>query len=284
MSGIKLMTAAGLLVTAVAFAQPPKNSPPQMDDPAKDSLEQLLAKALQQSPEIQVAEAKLREAEANLRQTRLQLAQKLMETRNSLENQRNLLAIAEKGLNRAQVQRQNGQISAQELDLATTGVQQSKNQVIRYEAVLNALTGRLPAGSGSFLRFTGVADTGTAPLVGEGPTYRPPAADMAKRMRTALGKNIKVEGFDGMPLSEIVNFVRDQAGSVPVLINLQNSGDSQVRIDFKGETTFGGLLQILSDAIPDLRVYVRDYGFLVGMNGFEPADAMPLQQFWPEKQ
>lgn len=75
MSGIKLMTAAGLLVTAVAFAQPPKNSPPQMDDPAKDSLEQLLAKALQQSPEIQVAEAKLREAEANLRQTRLQLAQ-----------------------------------------------------------------------------------------------------------------------------------------------------------------------------------------------------------------
>lgn len=87
-----------------------------------------------------------------------------------------------------------------------------------------------------------------------------------------------------MPLSEIVNFVRDQAGSVPVLINLQNSGDSQVRIDFKGETTFGGLLQILSDAIPDLRVYVRDYGFLVGMNGFEPADAMPLQQFWPEKQ
>jgi len=279
MSGIKILAAAGLLATAVAVAQPP--SPPK-DESGKDSLEQLLAKALQQSPEVQVAEAKLREAEAVLRQTRLQLAQKLVETHNALESQRTQLAAAERALDRVQKLRQNGQISSQELDNAVTGVQQSKNQLSRYEAALNAMTGRLPAGASQWLRLEGVAAHANSPAE-EPPHYRAPRAEMAGRMRTALNKIVKVKSFDGMPLSDIVNYAREQAGDVPMLINLQNMGDSNVRIDFKGDTTLGGLLQILNDVVPDLRVYVRDYGFLVGMNGFEPADAMPLQQFWPEK-
>jgi outer membrane protein TolC len=277
------MTAAGLVVTAVAFAQPP-NSPPLKDEPAKESLEQLLAKALQQSPEVQIAEAKLREAEANLRQTRLQLAQKLVETYNALESQRTLLSKAEAALDRAQKLKQAQQISPQELDAAVTLVLQSKNQLVQSETALNAMTGRLPAGAGQFLRLTGVFETAAAPaLADDARRFRTPRPEMAGRMRSALNKTLKVKGFDGVPLSEVVNFVREQAGDVPMLNNLQNFGDANVKVDFKGETTMGGFLQILGDVVPDLRVSVRDYGFLIGVNGLEPHDAMPLAQFWPEK-
>src|SRR3954451_3668381 len=98
MRAIKLTLLALFGMTAIAFAQkakePPTGSPSVGVPPGltstpatpapKASLEDLLAKALQHSPEVQVAEAKLREAEAQLRQTRLHVAQKIVEMQASM--------------------------------------------------------------------------------------------------------------------------------------------------------------------------------------------------------
>ncbi len=69
--------------------QPPAEKPPGQKAAAADekwsapprdpALEQLLLEALRNSPEIQLAEAKLREAEALLRQTRMSVMQKVLE-------------------------------------------------------------------------------------------------------------------------------------------------------------------------------------------------------------
>src|SRR6476661_6212674 len=70
-------------------AGPPQPKPAGGGDekpgPGKDSLEQLLTEALRNSPEIQLAEAKMREAEAELRKTRMQILQRVIEQQTTVE-------------------------------------------------------------------------------------------------------------------------------------------------------------------------------------------------------
>src|SRR5947208_549434 len=64
-------------------AQKPQAKP---EKPA--TLEEMLAKALKDNPDIRVAESKVREAEAELNRVRLQVMQKLVALQHSLKTQR----------------------------------------------------------------------------------------------------------------------------------------------------------------------------------------------------
>jgi hypothetical protein len=109
--------------------------------------------------------------------------------------------------------------------------------------------------------------------------FRPRPA-MAQRMLQAL--DAPLPKFDAairnMPLKDVVARVRKLAPDVPIMAQLVNVGDQTVTIDFEGAVTLGGLFQMLGDAVPDLHVYVRDYGFLVTVDN-APTDGMRIAEF-----
>src|SRR5437870_4050152 len=102
---IIIVPAVVLSMTVVALAQKaPENAltksaedkPAEKAAPDKSkALEELLAKALQNSPDVQVAEARLKEAEAALRQARLAVAQKTVELQQNMDQKQNNLSLIE---------------------------------------------------------------------------------------------------------------------------------------------------------------------------------------------
>src|SRR5215475_10245330 len=68
-----------VLVTGWSFGRQPAADKAKSENPggATPTLEDLLNTALRNNPDVQVAEAKVREAEAELRRTRLNLAARL---------------------------------------------------------------------------------------------------------------------------------------------------------------------------------------------------------------
>src|SRR5262245_37259708 len=93
---VGLVTVALLLVVAgrplLAQAQPQKpaeSKPSNAGQPPagvpSGSLEELLARALKENPDIRVAETKLREAEAELNRIRLQVMQKVVSYQRDLD-------------------------------------------------------------------------------------------------------------------------------------------------------------------------------------------------------
>src|SRR4051794_12213744 len=87
-----------LSMTVVALAQKPPEGKLEEKPAEKSSadkskaLEELLIKALQNSPDVQVAEARLKEAEAALRQARLLVAQKTVELQQSMDQKQNSIS------------------------------------------------------------------------------------------------------------------------------------------------------------------------------------------------
>jgi len=322
MRAIKLTLLALFGMTAVAFAQKAKEpapfTPPTVamppsesiligkikeagQPPAKSSLEELLAKALQHSPEVQVAEAKLREAEAQLRQTRLQVAQKMVEMQASMELQQHVLSNTEADYKRVAQMHERGAISSGELSEAERRLLAVKGQLAQVEAQVNALTGRLPAlanlaanfgggGVGAGTHYTGVQPAQGA--LGGGPDGPPadapkrmPVPPMAQRMRKALDQSMKLSDkkIENLPLKEVIELVRQQVPSVPFLVKVADRGDNPINIDFKGDLTLASAFQLLCDSVPGLRVVVRDYGFMVTFDDDLPEHAMDVVEFSSQK-
>src|SRR5688572_14279254 len=95
-----VLAAVGALWGQPPAPQKPPPAPEEKAPPAKDLVEQLLIEALRNSPEIQLAEAKLREAEALLRQTRLSVMQKVIEQQSTVETQKNKATLVEANFQR----------------------------------------------------------------------------------------------------------------------------------------------------------------------------------------
>lgn len=292
-----------LVVGSVASAQKPAEpakteKPASATEPAnRATLEDLLATALQHSPEVQMAEAKLREAEAQLRATRLQIAQRLIDLHTSSETQQKNLTLAESEYKRMMKMREAGTVSASEFVEVERKFQTLKGQIAQLEASVGALTGRLPAlvrlenaphqvaGQGMVVGGGGGGGMGLGAGGGlpEPPEPRWPRRSMADKMFKSLEKTIsKVEKFDNVPLSDVIEFIRQQSKEVPILANLGAQAETGVRIDFKGELSLGAFFQVLIDTVPDLKIQVRDYGFLVTFAGTEPNDGLSVVEFWKE--
>jgi len=303
---MKWLAIPAVLMATVVFAQKPtepKAAPPA-DKKKRPTLEELLAAALQHSPEVQVAEAKLKEAEAQLRQTRLQLAQKLIEINTSIEAQSKNLNLAEEDFDRASNLWKGKALSKNEFAESERKLQLIKSQVAQLEASLATLTGQLPVlnrvnlGQAPGMDFRGqgmggggvglggaLGGGGGAGLADEGPKPRWPRQAMADRMAKALDQPVaKVNKFDGIPLADLMEHVREQSKEVPILAKLDGLEGSNVTVNFKGELTLGSLFEVLTDTIPDLKIFVRDYGFLITFSHGAPDDGLLVGDFWRQRQ
>jgi hypothetical protein len=259
----------------------------------KVPLEELLTKAISQSPDVQLAEAKVREAEATLRQARVQVAQKLVEAHTALDQHQQLLMATAKNYNDLVRAKDAGAASAQEAAAGEAKLLSIKAQVAQLESQINALTGKFPAGVTFAVQanpFGGNANlfvpgghggggiAGASPLE---PVTRMPRATMAARMRKALDAPVKKfeKPIEQITVKELIALLRDCSPEVPIMANLQGRGDEKISIDFRGPITLGGLFQGISDTIPGMLVFVRDYGFLITFDPDQPLDAMRVSDF-----
>lgn len=324
MHAIKLLVITIVLAAVGALwgQQPAAQKPPGGGDekvaPAKDSVEQLLVEALKNSPEIQLAEAKLREAEAALRQTRLSIMQKVIEQQSTVETQKSKATLAEANLQRLSKLFEKGMVSSEELAKVKADVEAVKAAMKQAELTLNGLTGKLtitgsgwpagplmitgnPAGPGTINTGMSVpgghqlgiqvaggggvlgigGGTGGMGLVGES-SARAPHGAMAEKIGKALDKTIKLDKpIEKAPLKEVLNLLRSRAGDVPFLPQLQGKDDQPVTLSLTGEIMLGAAFQALQDVVPGLQCFVREYGILILMDGATPdQDAMLLLDFW----
>jgi len=318
MHAIKLLVITIVLAAVGALwgQQPAAQKPPGGGDekvaPAKDSVEQLLVEALKNSPEIQLAEAKLREAEAALRQTRLSIMQKVIEQQSAVETHKSKASVAEANLQRLSKLFEKGMVSSEELAKVKADVEAVKVAVKQAELTLNGLTGKLtftaagaPGGTltmtGPLTLNTGMGVPGGQQLgiqmgggvlgIGGGAggfgvageaAARAPHGPMAEKIGKALDKTIKLDKpIEKAPLKEVLNLLRSKAGDVPFLPQLQGKDDQPVSLSLTGEILLGAAFQALQDVVPGLQCFVREYGILILMDGATPdQDAMLLLDFW----
>jgi len=111
------------------------------------SLEDMLAAALKDNPEIRVAEAKVREAEAELNRVRLDVAQKVMSFRDTWEAQKAKIDECVVTANETEQLFRNKAIQQVELRLAQSNVAVSRAVLKKLESELPYLLGRGPQGA-----------------------------------------------------------------------------------------------------------------------------------------
>src|SRR5262245_30132912 len=118
---VRVSALAGLLFGVVAFAQQPTETKKEATDKkaeekaAAGSLEDLLAQALRNNPDIRVAEAKVREAEAELQRIRVVTAQKVAALRQAIETARQSRDAARELLSTLEVRYQSGKAEPSDL-------------------------------------------------------------------------------------------------------------------------------------------------------------------------
>ena len=133
---MKMISAAvvGLLMAGSAAAQPlaapqPVKPAEQPKPTAANSLDAHLAAAPKSNPDIQVAEAKVREAEAGLNKARVTVMQQVVAAHAALHAAKADLASAEAGLKHARELRQ--AIAAADLQKAELDFERAKAVVVR---------------------------------------------------------------------------------------------------------------------------------------------------------
>jgi hypothetical protein len=295
-------------VTGWSFAQQP-------DKPdTKLSLDELLATALRNSPDVQVADAKVRGAQAELRRTRLTVLQKVIESRAAIEAQQAAVGQAEVILKQTMKMVQTGHAPTHESQKAEVQLAAARAQLAQAEATLNALTGTLPGGAAALAgEAAGGGQPGTAPpppawagipgpaggpgfaggggaigfhggMAGSEVAMRVPRGAFADRLRAALDAPIKVAPAKEKPLAEVLVPFRAAAKDVPFMFHLGEKAKEVVSLTLEGEVPLGAAFQALEDVVPGLRCYVREYGILVTEDGATGiADGMPLIDFWRSK-
>jgi outer membrane protein TolC len=279
---LALVFIAALGTAVVAQTPPTKEEKPATPKAEPSlSLEWQVQKALANSADVLLAEAKVREAqsqlhtaEAVLRQTRSQVTQKVIETRRNVDAQRRVAQLAEATLD---VYRNlKGQASKIEIMKAEQEAMTAKAQFVESETRLDILTGQLPAGV--LDQITPALSTQKRPVESVVAKKAPPL-EMAERMRKALTQTIKLPN-DSTTVGALVDEIRRQVPTVPISLS-ERDMSHPVLISLKGDVTLGGCFQLFSDTI-GVQTRVRDYGFMlyVAWQDFQPPqDAMTLQEF-----
>jgi hypothetical protein len=312
-----------LLLGGVAgFAQQPavqKKEPDKKDtqEPREDRLEDLIAEALRNNPDIRVAEAKVSEAEAELQKTRVATAQKVATLVQSIEIAIKVRDEAEQRYRTTQrIHTQSkGVVSLEELRTADLAWKRAIFEVVKLQGEMPGLLGKMPGKLGqqkadADKESNAQAATARALLwlavqqaVGSGESNSSlarllaasalsevkiePEGSIADRMRKALDKPIDIDVSD-KPMNEVLDKISgllENAITFRIAPAKPRDGatvfhaTTLVSVHFS-KTPAGAMLQALNDSVPALAFVVRDYGILVCEADSLPPDAVLLHRFW----
>jgi hypothetical protein len=258
----------------------------------KSKLEEMLAEALKNNPDIRVASAKLAEADAELNRTRLQVTQKVVMLYHAIETQKKVVENAEKRDKRAQ--NLGASISSEELDVIRQSLTLAKAKLAELEAQLPALLGkgRSSAGAGE-AQLKGVRQIALNALnfeyelaVPEGKLFVFEAKaniPQAEKIRKALQTPVKVD-YKDMTFDAIL---KDLSKKVPGLAfrNVapwDRLSKDKMNLSFEEALPVSAILQALADDT-GCYFFVREYGIVATGGNNQPPGAMTVEQFLRQK-
>jgi BMFP domain-containing protein YqiC len=286
-----LLAGAGLAWGQPGAASEPAKVPAAQEKapPAKSKLEEMLAQALKDNPDIRVAAAKLGEAEAELNRVRLQVMQKVVTLYHSTEMARADVATAERTLVRM---RQLGRaVSREELDAAEAALAAAKAKLAAVEAEVPYLTGKQPhttAADSATLRglmyLRGLQTAGAIPLdelarkaALEG-ARRPVQGPLADRIRKALDTPVSLRVTEGS-VADVLRVLREKEPALNIKYVPRQGAGPKLTFELK-DMPVGAALEYLLDSLTDYTIVIREYGLLLTVEDRAPPGAVSLHDFW----
>ena len=263
-------------------------------DGAGKSLDQLLARALENNPDIAVAEAKVSEAAAQLNQVRLRVAQNVIRmyyARREIEQRKESYKSAYEA---ARQRYKAGTYSADSLEkiarqLAATEAELAASEAgLQYESGTGIYHGKVNVGQGVRIRqdFVGVAPQyGSQPPQGYGNQLaqagaaqagRPDAAaaQTEKTRRQLAETRIAVEARE-VSLNDYVRTLSQATGLNFIISSGINREAIELSFQIQGEISAENALRIVADLHPVAFVF-RDYGVLVTSHDKVPSGAQAI--------
>jgi hypothetical protein len=296
----KLLALAVLLAGGAVCGQPgpsprqPEGAGSEKAKPAvKSALEEALAQALKDNPDLKVAAAKLNEAEAQLSRTRLQVVQKVVMQHRAIEQAKAALVLASAQYERVKRLHQVRGASREELDQAEQQFGQAKAKLADTEAEMAFLRGKSAAKSSTSKQYREAYDNYLRALVGT--TYFAPAVGyyrqygpypvphavkgpVADKWRKALNRRISLK-FTDTTAEEMIRSLRKDNPDVPIRVIGKFGSLDMETVDLK-DVPFGAALQFIEDVLPSHRIVVREYGLLIAPKDRVPPGAVLLHEFW----
>ena len=296
---MSLIIAATFLCTlpAVSSAQDaPAGAQAAPKDELPDSLEEMLAVALANNPDVRAAESQVEQAKVELNRIRLEIAQRVVAARNALDAQRNEIDIAKLRLEQVRARFDHlreankatpGAVSESEVRQGMFAAEESQRAILREEAKLSDLEAELRYLLGRFPK--GMTRQASSPIAAqaanllarlERPVQDRPQAfggtnTMLKRIREPLAEPIQLDFFDS-PLNEVLTYLEALADVQfviqPVGLAVANiDPDEVITVSVSDLETVASALRVIQDLVPSLRFVARDYGILVTSElGVEP--------------
>lgn len=259
----------------------------------RSNLEEMLAEALKNNPDIRVAVAKLAEAEAELNRTRVQVTQQVAMLHHAILSQKATVDHEQKRYERMKTLSKQGSIDLTLLDEGLLKLTAAKAKLAELEAQVPGLLGKSPQSEytltiqeAKLLRQEAIRSSiqtrTTLIEEAEGKMAPKVAGPMAEKIRKALSRTISVT-FKDQPIAVIADYLSSDSG---LLIKLREEPGVPVRekLTVRGENLpFGAVLQLLEDSLPFYTIVVRDYGLLITHQQRIPPGAISVQEFLRQK-
>jgi hypothetical protein len=275
------------------------------------SLAQMLEQALKHNPDIQAADAKVRDAEAELNRVRLKALSKIAALHAEIAALRENARVAQEQLQSMSAQYKAGQANLAELGAPTIAVQKAKADLARAAAempyLLGARLGLGPNGIGPYFPGIGAkeevrlhrsavhpANKGAlVPMILPGLSWkRTPLAiapeqtvhslprTLAENLRIVLDEEIDVNLSD-VTIKQIAELLTKKfSRSITISLRLEDNRDAKNDSPFKGRITVGAVFQWIEDEYDGVKCVVRDYGIMIADENLVPPGAIPLLEFW----
>ena len=268
----------------MGMGMPGGSSPQKKEKDLKAmTLEELLQKALQDNPDLRVAESKLREAEAELNRTRLQVLQKVARIHQEIALARAVVKDAETQL--ARINALGNAVAQAEKEQARFTLERTKAELAKYEAELPYLLGRQPMAVTGVtwsdmvqqVRIYGTVDD-RAFRGAVSPGEKSVPASLADKVKKALDKPITVE-FSDAPVRDVIDYLRDHLKGVNLHVTAKLQDKDKVTLKLSEPIPVGAVLQWLEDEF-GLRCVLRDYGIVIAQQNAFPPGAQPLIDSW----
>ncbi len=259
------LSIAALFVLVVGLPIGHGQAAPAGLEKVPQSLEEILAGALDSNPDILVAAAKVRAAQAELNQVRLQVTQEVVGLFHSRAELRKTREFRVRSLKSLETRVQAGVVSHADLDVAMISLAESEAKLAAVEAKI-----RYTIGAGG---LSPNALDGGQPSTDKKAASAPIPEKYAEKLDSL---RISVQ-FDEKSLDEAINALVEITGMNFLIDPDIDAKEVQVGLAFSQDVSLRQLLTALSDTQPFYFVF-RDYGILVTVRENVPDGAPTIPQ------
>jgi hypothetical protein len=258
------------------------------------SLEELLALALKNNPDIRVAESKLRAADAELYRARMNVLQRIAMLQQQIKSSKTVADEATLRYEHVQQVSARGAISEADLKAALAAMMKARADIAVLNAEMDAITGRNSAKSAALSQMLGkymtvdhggdgVVDVFTAGKALTGVKASPGGGSVqgsvSERIRAALESTVKMDIQGDISARDVLDLLRKHTKGINITKPL-GTADGEVRpIELTEPIKLGAFFQWAEDQF-NWRFIVRDYGIVATERDWMPPGAMLLLELW----